>query len=397
VIHAAHARTGALSRIVSECANDSGTLALVSLSVRRAPRFEVALWVQVTGIDDEPVLRRGDLSASGLFLQLDYHVGDVGSIQRLVLREQDDTLGLVVLARLVRVASIEDLWKGRLITGAAFQFLFAEEPELDGKQLSGAPLAEAKSIQRLLRKVVEPNSPDAGVELTSWRGPANGSGEPQTGTREVNLRSMALETDYSLREGETIRVEMPAHGLHDRVSFDGHVVDCEPLPGANDSMRFRVVVRFGNTPANDIIPEASGENMDEAFDALLEVLTSGSSSSAQPAKHLAGNLSRISLGSVLTLCQIERVTGVLRLLHGTSVILAFLRAGDVVDATIEGREVPPRVALREVLGWRDGTFEVVFEPVEREDRVAMSTTALLLDLAREEDELQFQPRRAEGT
>ena len=37
-------------------------------SVRRAPRFKIRLWVQVTGIDPAPVLREGDISASGLYL-----------------------------------------------------------------------------------------------------------------------------------------------------------------------------------------------------------------------------------------------------------------------------------------------------------------------------------------
>jgi hypothetical protein len=371
----------------------NGTLGLVTASVRRAPRFKIRLWVQVTGIDPTPVLRDGDISASGLYFALDHHIGDVGSVQRLVLRAEDDNAGVVVLARLVRVSSVEDLWKGRLITGAAFQFAFAEESLPGGTSTSCAPLSEAKSIQRLLRKVVESSTQEDGVEITAVRGTVT-SGEEQTAVRDVSLRSMALETDYSLSEGETIRVEMPAHGLHDRVAFDGLVVASEPMAVA-DKTRFRVVVRFGQKPANDALPAGQGESIDDAFNALLEVLTDAEHT--RPTQHLAGQLSRISLSSVLTLCQIERVTGILRLEHGTSVILAYLRDGELVDATIEGRDVPPRVALREVLGWQDGTFAVAFEPVEREDRVGVSTTSLLLDLAREADEELYETRRAEGT
>ena len=367
-------------------------LGLVSASVRRAPRFKIRLWVQVTGIDPKPVLREGDISASGLYFALDHHIGDVGSMQRLVLRAEDDNAAVVVLARLVRVSSVEDLWKGRIITGAAFHFAFAEESMQGAPGTSCAPFSEAKSIQRLLRKVVESSTQDEGVEVTAVRA-ARPGGEEQTAVRDVSLRTMALETDFSLSEGETIRVEMPAHGPHDRLAFDGHVVASEPVATA-DKTRFRVVVRFGQKPENDAKPGAEGESIDDAFNALLEVLTD---EQARPAQHLAGQLSRISLPSVLTLCQIERVTGVLRLEHGTSVILAYLREGELVDATVEGRDVPPRVALGEVLSWQEGTFAVAFEPVDREDRVGVPTTSLLLDLAREADEARYETRRAEGT
>jgi hypothetical protein len=365
---------------------------IVTSSVRREPRFKIRLWVQVTGIDPEPVLREGDISASGLYFALDHHIGEIGSMQRLVLREEDDTLGVVLLARLVRVSSVEDLWKGRVITGAAFQFAFAEEVVQGEARTSCAPLSQAKSIQRLLRKVVEKSSREDGVEVTAVRAKVVSGSEENTAVRDVSLRTMALETDYSLSEGETIRVEMPAHGFQDRVAFDGHVVASEPL-AVDDKTRFRVIVRFGNKPANDAELGALGESLDDAFNALFDVLTSEES---RPTQHLSGQLSRISLPSVLTLCQIERVTGVLRLEHGTSVILAFLRDGELVDVTIEGRDLPPRAALGEVLSWQDGTFAVAFEPVEREDKLAMSTTSLLLDLTREMDEQRYEQRRAQG-
>jgi hypothetical protein len=52
------------------------------------------------------------------------------------------------------------------------------------------------------------------------------------------------------------------------------------------------------------------------------------------------------------------------------------------DSSAIGRE-----ALRGITSWREGAFDFTYQDIDRPDRIGRSTTALLLDLAREEDEL----------
>jgi hypothetical protein len=373
-----------------------GTLLRVSeAEVRSAPRFKIHLHVQIAGLDSAPVARSGDISASGLFIEVDRAVGSVGSIERLMLGASEEGPRVVVLARIVRVTSMEDLWQGRIVTGVAFQFLFAEEMAPAGAASFGAPgrrnvpIGEAKSIQALLRKVVQRDAEGDGLEVSAWRGRVHtSSGEQSAAVQGVNVRGMAVETDYSVQKGEVIRVEMPGNGRDARLSFDGEVIECSPIrPKHGSPTRYRVTVRFGTKP-EPLSPSAAGDTLDEAFEALIEAFTSmgGEGDGARPAQHLAGQLARISLFSVLTLCQLERVTGLLRLGNGTSTVHAFLDAGELVDATIVGRDVPPRRALDEVMGWKEGSFEVLFEAVGRPNRIGMPMTALLIDLARDLDE-----------
>jgi hypothetical protein len=129
--------------------------------------------------------------------------------------------------------------------------------------------------------------------------------------------------------------------------------------------------------------------MDDAFASFLDALSSLAPPPATPvqsARHLAGELSRISLISLLTLCQMERVSGVIQLTSGTSRVKAFVHEGELIDALIEGRDVTPRSALREVLGWKEGHFEVLATTTLRPNRFGVPTTAVLIDLAREMDE-----------
>jgi len=348
------------------------------------------LHVQITGVDALPVLRAGDISSTGVFLELDRDVGKIGSMQRMCLSAGDGTHEVVLLARVVRIASVEDFWKGRTVAGVALQFMFVEEANVDARRNTARPANESQALHTLLKYLVRRDAAPHGVEVRSWRGTARTEqGDHAAELQEMSPRGMAIETDYPVEIDSVIRLEMPGPVQGVRPSFAGQVTSCAPMrekPGRRE--RYRVLVRFdlhaGGLPSRT----PAGESIDGAFEALLNVATSLAppSDASLRTRHLAGELSRISLLSVLTLCQIERVTGVLCLQSGTSTIRAFVRQGDLVDASVEGRDVHPRAALKEVLLWHDGSFEMTFEPVERENRMGAPTSALLIDLARELDE-----------
>jgi len=345
--------------------------------------------VQITGVDELPVRRTGDISSSGLFLEIDREVGAIGSMQRLELSTVDGSCATVLLARVVRISSVEDFWKGHTVAGVALQFMFVEEPGADPRRSTARPASESEDLQRLLKHLVQRNTSRYGIELQNWRGTARTEqGAQGAQMQELSPRGMAIETNYAIEVGEVIRLEMPGPSEAGRPSFSGHVASCEPLPARPDRPeRYRVMVRFGSHAAPGSNRPIAGASMDDAFEALLGAVTSLAPPSGLSGRHLAGELARISLISVLTLCQIERVTGTLLLKSGTSVIRAFMQEGEVIDAVVEGRAVAARAAMREVVGWPDGTFEVVCEPVVRPDRIGMPTSALIFDLARELDEL----------
>ncbi len=357
--------------------------------VRKSPRFRVTLQVQITGVDEAAVLRSGDISSTGLFLEIDHDVGRIGSMQRLEIRADDGSCSVILLARVVRIASVEDFWKGRTVAGVALQFMFVEEPGLDILRNTARPANESATLRGLLKYLVKKDAAKHGIEVQSWRGTVRTQqGEQAAELHEVSPRGMAIETDYPVEIGQVIRVEMPALADASRSSFAGQVTSCEPMRAKlGRSERYRVVVRFEAADGTGE-SEPAGESIDAAFEALLHAVTSLAPPPdfASRVRHLAGELSRISLISVITLCQIERVTGSLLLKNGTSSIRAFLQNGELIDALVAGRDVDPRAAMKEVIGWSDGTFEVEFEQVVRPNRIGLPTSALLFDLAREMDE-----------
>jgi hypothetical protein len=238
---------------------------------------------------------------------------------------------------------------------------------------------------------VERDARQQGLAVQHWRGTLRTrAGEQLAAVSAVNLRGMAIETDYAVATGETIRVEMPGVGQRKRLSFDGTVLECSELGlSPTGAPRYRVTVTFGDLPEADAPSPVAGESMDDAFASLLRAFTSFApppEEAPSGARHLAGELSRISLVSVLTLCQIERVSGLLLLTSGTSRVRAYLHEGELVDASIEGRDVSARSALSEVITWKDGHFEVLSDNTPRPDRLGVPTTMLLIDLARELDE-----------
>jgi CheY-like chemotaxis protein len=102
---------------------------------------------------------------------------------------------------------------------------------------------------------------------------------------------------------------------------------------------------------------------------------------------LSGLLDEFGLSSLLIVLELERKSGVV-ILHGpTGVGRIFLRGGRVVRAQIDGS--PPRrgpYAVYELLTWTRGRFELNVGEVAGDDEIGSSTSFLLLEGARLQDE-----------
>lgn len=329
--------------------------------------MRVQLMVAITGVNEDAVLRRGDISATGLYLEINHDVGPMGSLQRMVLTHVDDpTATVTVLARIVRIAAIDDFWKGRVVVGVAFHFLFQAPSsgvrELVG-QLAKGTLASGQSLEL-----------EHGLEI-----------EGQGGVRRAGALTglspseLVLETTFPVPVGEAIWLR-GQDGAGESKRLCGRAVETRPCAG--ETKRYRTVVSFPETPRTGV---SAKESIAEAIDGVLTKVLEAEPSEFPPTRHLGGALARVSVTSVLTLCAQERTTGIVSLQRGPDRAQIFLRAGEVVD--VDGPSPgAPRESLRALLGWTTGEFELEVAEVDRPDRVGVPITALLLDLLREIDE-----------
>jgi len=103
---------------------------------------------------------------------------------------------------------------------------------------------------------------------------------------------------------------------------------------------------------------------------------------------LRGDLSQVSLSSLLSLAEMERRTGVLTVLHGEERAVLQVREGSVVQITLD--EARSHLSARDrffyVLSWAVGTFELAASEVACEDDVCLKTSYVLLEHARLRDE-----------
>jgi hypothetical protein len=110
---------------------------------------------------------------------------------------------------------------------------------------------------------------------------------------------------------------------------------------------------------------------------------------------LNGELDQIGLSTLLTVLDIERVSGVVVVRRGGQTGQLWMRAGRMLRAVIDGGPVrlSGKVAACDMLAWGAGRFEVFREEVEGADEIGTSTAHLLMEAAMRVDEsgsvLQF--------
>lgn len=101
---------------------------------------------------------------------------------------------------------------------------------------------------------------------------------------------------------------------------------------------------------------------------------------------IEGNLSQMSVATVLTLLEMERRSGYFKVVSNNRRCTIELVAGHAVSATMDRKKTEPLTVLREVLRWSEGRFHFkpgVDEPVPAS---RASIGALLLEAVRLDDE-----------
>jgi DNA-binding response OmpR family regulator len=109
------------------------------------------------------------------------------------------------------------------------------------------------------------------------------------------------------------------------------------------------------------------------------------SSTIAPA--MRGDITQIDLSTVLTLLEMERRTGFLKVrTSGGETICFEMLEGALARSTHDGAPADPAQMFREVFGWKEGRFWFRAGPVARGDEPASAVGPLLLEAMRLMDE-----------
>jgi CheY-like chemotaxis protein len=104
---------------------------------------------------------------------------------------------------------------------------------------------------------------------------------------------------------------------------------------------------------------------------------------------LRGNLADIGLGTLLSLFEFERKSGILLLLRDSEVARLYVNEGRIlkVEGTTTGPLLPPpKQRLMALLDWQVGQFEFSPCSIGGRDELGTTITAMLLEHARVHDE-----------
>jgi len=106
----------------------------------------------------------------------------------------------------------------------------------------------------------------------------------------------------------------------------------------------------------------------------------------EPHAHLRGHLGELSLGTLLSLLDIERKSGIITLIRGQDLARLYVFEGRVVRVDGPTNALSPLDRIMCVLDWDSARFEFLLANVGPEDELKLSTQQLLLEHARVMDE-----------
>lgn len=133
----------------------------------------------------------------------------------------------------------------------------------------------------------------------------------------------------------------------------------------------------------DFIPKPF---LDEELVIRVHRVAAPASTSTSTSFGLRGSLVDIGLGTLLSLFEFERKSGVLLLLRGGEIARVFIAEGKLIKVEVSTGNGAPKDRLMRLLDWRDGQFEFSPAAIGGRDELNVSVTALLLEHARRADE-----------
>jgi hypothetical protein len=336
----------------------------------RAPRVSARFFVRVLGVDARATLRAGNISMTGAYFETDTAPGEVGQVERIEVKSMDGSASVVVPAVIIRLSHTRDLWAGEQVVATAWQFL------PDNEEVNQA-------IGLLVRDIAASALAASDGTIEGGRLPASVDvdvgGAVTAQIRSLEPNGVSLLTSWPVEAGARVHITINERGDVDPVSIDGVVESNQVVePGRT----FRIDVRTtGDTQGSRHHAHAVTKMVDA-------IVSRESERSLRAASALAGDLSRVPLTSVLAFIEWEQWTGALSLHRADDHAKLLFALGRPVDIAASFGARTPQLALRTVLTWNDGRFSLALDPGAATVDDVMQTTvrALLLDLAREDDE-----------
>jgi hypothetical protein len=341
---------------------------------RREPRFEANIWVGIPEAEGEADVESCNISASGMLLRTNRNAGEPGAVRMLRLVTGDLAASVEVMAHVVRVETRPDPFGGQVHEATAFEFLPHRPEELDeflGIALDGeftVPVADRRA---------SPPACDPPEEVPT---------EPVV---QLQVSHLAFVANRNLEAGTRIRIEL---GTPAGESFrlTGSCLESLALEGAGDEDLYHVQVGLDSGDASCVDTDSEGDsnsNTNSNSNSDTNSDTAGAMTGRQrQGVHLSGTLSEVAITGLLGFLELERSSGVLFIEHESEKASIFVSEGSVVDVDIESERESAMDSLTRLLNWPDGTFEFSFQTVDRADAIGMSTTALLMESARKQDE-----------
>jgi len=316
-----------------------------------------------------------DLSTRGMFVRTDamLPVGEVTTVY-LTLPNGSRSKFTARVAHILMPAAARAL--GRHVgvgfefigAGAAFDQLHNHLHSIRGEEtnpgLSSASLALIAEPSEPLRARLARCMERAGFEVRTYESAAEALAASAGWKPDVVIA--ALEMDGM--SGIDLAYAMADHAQMSAVPL---VLTTD---GASDLIRleaFRAGVR-------DVIPRPF---LDEELVIRVHRVTAVSNASIG----LRGSLVDVALGTLLSLFEFERKSGVLLLINGPDVARLFVQDGRICKIEGGGSGVG-RERIMRVLDWTAGQFEFSAGPMQILDEIGASTTNILLQHAQRRDE-----------
>jgi len=142
---------------------------------------------------------------------------------------------------------------------------------------------------------------------------------------------------------------------------------------------FSVQAQAGPTPKSPPTPEAAETKP---------------SAGHRPLSAVRGALDQLALSSILVVLEMEHKTGILLCERDGATARLFLRKGRVLRADADNPTLTGATAVYEALSWQSGSFDFLVGDIGGVDEIQASTTFLLLEGARKQDEANEQQRLA---
>lgn len=347
--------------------------------------------------EEEPRCLSGNVSVSGLYLYTDQTLGPAGTILQLKVATYDQDEEVEVVVHVVREVKISDMYRGEQLAGIALGFLFRGEAQRhDVEQfvfqvalLQGDRQGELKIQHKFEAKV------EGAAEEDEARGAV---------VRSLTPDRMVMEADWSMEVGESIQVEVRLPASRKTVAFKGTVRTCNMVTRTDGKVMYEVRVSFDQITHDtdqysaaavcraleqqDPIPPRTTASA-EPFRSMLGEATqapTAEQSGLVSIYHLRGTLAQMGLSSLLTFLDMERRSGVCTLHIRKRTIKLYIRNGRLIDVERDNLPADPHALLPGLLELDQGEFEIAFRPVDRRDRLGVSTMTLLLEIAQRKDE-----------